>query len=226
MRLHHFICIIATLSQPALGGEGASEIFDTLDTNSDKMITFEEFRAGKRMQSLPVENVQKLFSRFDKNSDGTLSPSELKRRKHKARRSVLPGQKEFQQLDVDSSGDLTLEELQAFELFSQMRGQRQSRLFKRIDRDQSGAATAAEMRKVRANMMKRGQQRRLVNRLDADGDQIITTEEFESSDFIQKLPEEKKRALFQKLDRNKDGKLDASDAPRKKKRGRKDQRGK
>jgi len=215
MRSYCFSFIVLALAHLPLAGKAPFKIFESLDTDSDGVISFAEFRSGKRAQALPEVKVRQLFTRLDKDADGALSEAELRRKTRSAQQRILPGKNQFTQLDADKSGDLSLDELLTFKPFSRVKEKRQYRVFNRVDKDQSQTVTLAEIERVRTEMNKRRKSHRLLFRLDTDGDRIITTEEFESSDFIQKLPEKKKAALFRKLDRNGDGVLDAADAPRK-----------
>src|SRR5215208_3235002 len=68
---------------PGGGGEGGrerpnpEEAFKRLDTNSDKSVSLEEFKAGPMAQRNP-ERVEGAFKRMDKDNDGKLTLEEFK----------------------------------------------------------------------------------------------------------------------------------------------------
>ncbi|MGE9268525.1 MAG: EF-hand domain-containing protein [Verrucomicrobiales bacterium] len=51
---------------------GRKDFFRKLDTNKDRKISFEEFRASERMQKLEEEKIREIFARMDRNDDGFL----------------------------------------------------------------------------------------------------------------------------------------------------------
>lgn len=53
-------------------GSGVRDFFRKLDTNHDKKISFEEFKASERMKKLEEKKVREIFDRMDRNKDGVL----------------------------------------------------------------------------------------------------------------------------------------------------------
>jgi Ca2+-binding EF-hand superfamily protein len=100
----------------------------------------------------------------------------------------------FERIDTDKSGDVTFEEFVAV----------MDERFAGADADGDGRMTVAEIadRIERARVERMA--RRIVERLDTDGDGALTAEEVKSS----------RQKLFARLDRNEDGKLVADEMPK------------
>ena len=89
-------------------------------------------------------------------------------------------------------------------LVSRLPAAHRERLFKGVDKDGDGAITLADMT-ASAAIQKHRKER------DLDGDGRISFAEFAKSPRMARVPAERKRAIFDRLDQNKDGFLDAAD---------------
>lgn len=109
---------------------------------------------------------------------------------------------------ADTNGDkmVTREEFDALERISKLPEEKRDRLFKRLDRNGDGVIKQDELR------MGRGPRPfPPLRQLDKDGDKSISYEEFSAGEFASKMPEERRRKFFDKLDTNGDGKLSPED---------------
>ena len=102
--------------------------------------------------------------------------------------------KRFERMDADKSGDVTFEE------FSAAMGKRVTD----ADADGDGKITVAELADHIERMRAQRAAQRIIDRLDANGDGVLTKEEIESR--------QKKR--FALLDRNDDGKIERQEMPK------------
>ncbi|MEN3322660.1 EF-hand domain-containing protein [Mariniflexile soesokkakense] len=59
------------------------KIFVSLDTNNDKLISLDEFKAKKRKNEVPMEALEKRFSAMDTNTDGLVNFDEFTASMHK-----------------------------------------------------------------------------------------------------------------------------------------------
>jgi len=195
-------------------GRDGRDGWEKADTDGDGLISREEFDAMPRIQSLPEENRDRLFARLDKSGDGFINLEELGRKGRGRGEAPRPIQR-LEDLDTDNSGGISFEEFQAGELFKKLPRERQLAMFRRLDTDGDGEITPRDRpQPPRRDESGRGSGLRpLLRLLDADGDEAITFEEYRNAPFLEGLGEEERRARFDQLDRNKDGKIDAADFP-------------
>jgi Ca2+-binding EF-hand superfamily protein len=188
------------------------EAWKQADTDGNGMISQQEFAAMKRIELLPEEKRTELFKRLDKDGDGSLSREELDRfvKPQEGKRQLMLRLKE---LDTDKNGGISLEEFKAGEFVKKLPPERQETLFRRLDVNGDGSISPLDHPAAE----RPGQPgpphdaRHLLRLLDKDGDGFLTLEEFRQVPFMRSLNENEQQQLFDKLDRNHDSKIDATE---------------
>lgn len=199
------------------GGEGfrrMMEAWKKADTNGDGFISPEEFAAMERIAQLTPEKRDELFKRFDKNQDGKIDQEELK-----PPRGPGGGGDRFwlQELDTNKDGKIDFEEFKMGDRIKRLPEERQQNMFKRFDTDGDGFLTPKDHppRDGRGGGGGRGRGGllELIKDFDKDGNGSLSFEEFRQIPWIKDSGEDEQEHRFEDLDKNKDLKLDAADAP-------------
>lgn len=115
----------------------------------------------------------------------------------------------FEMLDKDKDGVLTAEEFFAGPRMANMPEEQRQKFFARIDSDGDGKITAEEIR----NMQKESQEKHM-RELDTDKSGGLSYEEMSKGKFFSKLPEEKRKQIFARMDTNGDGQITPEDKPK------------
>ena len=189
-------------------------MFRKLDADGDGALTYEEFAASERLERLPDEKKEEIFKRLDKNGDGRLAPDELGGMQGGmgGRGGRFP---KLAELDRDHSGGVSFEEFRAGEFVAKLPEARQRGLFNLMDRDGDGQLTPKDRP---AGDGPEGGRHPLpaqqLAALDTDHSGGASFEEFLRGEWVQKVPEERRRPLFDRLDRDGDGQLTPKDLPR------------
>jgi Ca2+-binding EF-hand superfamily protein len=190
-------------------GKRFEEAWKNADTNGDGVLSREEFSAMDRVKNLPEAVRNRIFDRLDKNKDGSLSKEELLAMiigEEGRRHMFFP---RLMELDTDHSGGVSFEEFQKAEFVKNLPEEKQREIFKRLDRDGDGQITP----KDRPEGPMRRDPAEFIRKLDTNHDGAVDFEEFKKAPFAKDLGEEELKKRFQHLDRNGDGKIDASDIP-------------
>lgn len=112
--------------------------------------------------------------------------------------------------DTDKDGAVTPAEFAAMERVANLPEDKRDEIFRRFDKNGDGLIKHDDM-------PPRGEPGRRppidLPKLDEDHDGSVSYEEFLKSEFVQKLPEDRQRKFFERLDRNSDGKLSPDDRP-------------
>lgn len=120
------------------------------------------------------------------------------------RRAVL---EIWKKADTDGDGSISLAEFSAMERPSRLPEEKRLEIFKRIDKNGDGKIGPDEMPKGRPGGMPPLEQ------VDFDKDGRIVFSEFQKLGFVARLPEERQRAMFARMDRDGDGALTPKDRP-------------
>ncbi len=162
----------------------------------------------KRVETLPADKREELFKRLDKDGDGGISREELGEIiKHRlGKHQLMP---RLQELDTDHNGSINFEEFKAGEFFKKLPPERQAALFKRLDENGDGGISPRDHPADRPGPPHDPHHGFMM--LDKNRDGFLTFDEFRQSMFVRKLPEAEQKERFDKLDRNQDAKLDATE---------------
>lgn len=128
-----------------------AEVFERMDENSDRRISFEELQAFVQKGEGDKDETQlrQRFDGLDKNHDGHLDVEEFGTWQS-ARGDRDRGREMFSRWDADGDGRVTLEEMKlARERSGATQGQeRLEQRFRHMDEDQDGSLTVAEVEKA------------------------------------------------------------------------------
>lgn len=127
----------------------------------------------------------------------------------------------WRKVDANRDQKLSKEEFFSMPRVAQLPQEKQDKLFARLDKDGSGFLEAQELIPSAPLMPRDGagqgeMKRRPLPRIaemDLNKDGKISFEEFLQAPMIAKLPEDKRRSMFDKMDRNQDGVLSPEDGP-------------
>ena len=200
------------------------EAWKAADTDHDGMISREEFAVMPRIQNLSEGKRDDLFKRLDKDADGKLSLVELSQfgKPHQEGQQDQP-MKRFWELDSDKSGGISFEEFKGGQFYMKLSPEKQQALFHRLDTDGDGVITPKDRPeppfkcpdgKPRPNKPDgEGEPSSFNRKLDVDGDEALSFEEFRAGPAVKNLTEDEQEKRFQLLDRNGDLKISAEDFP-------------
>lgn len=114
--------------------------------------------------------------------------------------------------DKDGDGAVSFREFSALERIANLPEEKRKALFARLDKDGDGFIRRDELPKPPPG---NGDRPPLALRqLDTNGDGAVDYEEFLEAPFVKRMPEERRRPFFDRLDRNGDGKVSPEDRPR------------
>ena len=123
----------------------------------------------------------------------------------------------WKKADTDGDGFLSPEEFAAMDRPGRLPDEKRAEIFKRIDKNGDGRIGPDEIPKGRPGGMPPLEQ------VDFNKDGKIEFSEFQKLDFVARLPEERQRALFTRMDQDGDGFLTPKDRPQRD--GRRDGKG-
>ena len=182
------------------------EAWRRLDADGDGRVGYGEFVANERLQRVSEEARRRIFDRLDKNSDGLIQPDEMEPHVHgggpdgEHRRPMWLGE-----MDKNHDGAIDFDEFCGGRMIARLPEEKQREVFERMDRDGNG-------RLDRADHIEgfRGGMPRLTD-LDSDQSGGVSFEEFSAGEMATNLSQDRRRALFDRLDRNSNGQLGPDD---------------
>ena len=140
-------------------------------------------------------------------------PEEPRPRREIERRPHMGGQEEvFKHMDRDGDGKISKREFFASPRMEHLPEDQRNAFFARLDRDEDGSISAEEIRMLRQQAERRA--RDDFRNLDEDKNGSVSFVEFSKGEFISKLPEEKRRQIFSRMDTDGNGVIDGADRPK------------
>jgi Ca2+-binding EF-hand superfamily protein len=113
----------------------------------------------------------------------------------------------WKKADTDGDGFISAAEFAAMERPGQLPDDKRNEIFKRLDKNNDGRIGSDELpRRPQGGMPP-------LEQVDANKDGRIVFEEFQKLGFVAKLPEERQRKIFGRMDKDGDGALTPKDRP-------------
>ena len=193
---------------PKHGGSGMGRNFKALDEDGDGFLSFEEFSKSERLSRMDEKKRRKLFDYLDQKKDGKLHTREL--RPHPPY-WVVALRKEFRRWDADQSGGLDFEEFSKVPQISKMGERERKKMFKRMDRNKDQLIQRAEIKGHGGPGSRKGCPKIDFKKYDTNQSGGLNFEEYSKIPWLGRIPEDRRKMLFQKLDRDHDGEISAKE---------------
>ena len=118
----------------------------------------------------------------------------------------------FRRMDKDQDGKITREEFYSSPRLERLPEEKRDRIFARLDRDGDGMISREEIGMMRRDAEKRARDE--FRQLDENNSGGLDFAEFSKGEFFGKLPEEKRRQIFERMDTDGSGEITAEDRPK------------
>jgi Ca2+-binding EF-hand superfamily protein len=118
----------------------------------------------------------------------------------------------FRRMDQDGDGKISKREFFASPRISLLPQEKREQIFTRLDRDGDGFLIRREIQPMRNHAERRV--REGFKKLDTDKSGGLSFEEFSMGEFASKLPEDKRRQIFDRMDTDGDGQISSIDLPK------------
>ena len=119
----------------------------------------------------------------------------------------------FEKADADGDGVVTRAEFDALDRVGEVPTEVRDGIFSRLDKDGDGVIRPDELRGARPGGPGGPGPLPKLRELDTNQDGQIDFDEFQAGEIVSKMPEERRRMVFDRLDRNGDGVLSPLDRP-------------
>ncbi len=182
-------------------GRDRAQLFEEVDKNHDGLLTFLEFSGIKRLARLDEAKRRRIFDMLDRNKDGNLQLCELQCREPGWLRGL---RRSFDRLDINRDGTLDFKEFTKLSSLEKKDEHVRKRMFAKLDRNQNGTIERSELRW-------RGRRphhpRFDFSKYDKDNSNGLSYEEYSKIPWINKVPETRRKKLFQRIDVDKNGEI-------------------
>lgn len=129
------------------------------------------------------------------------------------KRPFLGGPDEmFKHMDKDGDGNISMQEFFASPRMERLPEEKREEIFGRLDRDGDGLIEREEIMAMRRDNERRAMEG--FRKLDTDRSGGVSFEEFSKGEFSSKLPEEKRRQVFARMDTDGNGEINGADKPK------------
>ena len=186
------------------GGRNMGVDFKTLDADGDGFLSFEEFSQSPRLARIDVKKRRKLFNYLDRDKDGKLRMRELR---HQPPQYMQALRKDFERLDVDGSGGFDFLEFSKAPQLPKMNEAKLRLMFKRLDRNKDGHIQRSELKGRFRPGGGNGPHHIDLKKYDVNSSGGLDFEEFSKLPWLGRIPEGRKKKLFQKLDQDNNGEV-------------------
>lgn len=127
------------------------------------------------------------------------------------RRGGRPPEGLWKRADTNNDGYVSREEFAALKRIAKLPEDKRGPIFDRLDKDGDGKLSKDELEKRPGSQPPRGFPS--LAELDVDRSGGVSFVEFQGAEFVKKLPAERQREVFDRLDRDKDGQITPKDRP-------------
>lgn len=118
----------------------------------------------------------------------------------------------FKRMDKDHDGKISKEEFLSAKHLQRLPEEKREKLFSRLDRDNDGIISKDEIRAMKQDAERKVKDQ--IRQLDKDKSGGISFAEFSKGKFFSKLPEDKRRQIFERMDTDGNGEINAEDHPK------------
>jgi len=118
----------------------------------------------------------------------------------------------FKRMDKDGDGNITKEEFFANPRLERLPEDKRGKLFSRLDGNGDGSLSKEEIRDMRKDAEQRAKEE--FRTLDTDKSGGLNFAELSEGEFFSRLPEEKRRQIFNRLDTDGNGEITPADKPK------------
>jgi hypothetical protein len=134
------------------------------------------------------------------------------------KKPLVPAGEVFRKHDKDENGMISKSEFLTLPRIQKLQGELQDTIFSRLDQNQDGDLSRDEIRKMHRAKTKRREEK--FRKLDTDASGGLSYSEMSADLFFSKLPDEKRREIFQRMDTDGNREINALDKPQHKRRAR------
>ncbi len=122
-------------------------------------------------------------------------------------------EKAWKKADADGDGKISRSEFDNMPRIQKLPAEKRDHIFSRLDKNQDGVLSEDEMKMGHARPGDAREAMMRFRELDTDGSGGISFEEMKAGELFKKLPEEKQKTLFARLDTDGDGQITVKDKP-------------
>lgn len=186
-------------------GRPRSKAFEAVDANKDGVLSFGEFSQMGRLTKMDEPKRRKLFDFLDRDKDGKLHLRELQPREPSW---LAPLRQGFAELDADKNGGLDLKEFSQCPQMAHKGEDVVSRIFARTDRNNNKRIERFELK------WSGGPRARPpvdFAKYDSNTSGGLDFAEYSRLPLMGKVPEERRKKLFERIDADKSGEISAAE---------------